>query len=148
MTLYSTGWGADATELERFIPNLEQPRVLLVEDEPSNAEYAMEALTMLHCVVELVPDGGQAVSRTLDEQFDLVLMDSRIPAFCGAEAIRQIRRAELEDKRRATPIVMVTAGVMKNEISDYLQAGANDVLAKPYSLLSLARTVRKWAAPH
>lgn len=148
MTLYSTGWGTDAMELERFIPDLVRPRVLLVEDDPANAEYAIEALTMLHCEVELVPDGGLAVSRTLDEEFDLVLMDSRIPSFCGAEAVRQIRRAEFEGSRRPTPIVMVTAGVMKSEISDYIRAGANDVLAKPYSLLALARTVRAWASPH
>lgn len=148
MTLYSTGWGADATDLERFIPDLVRPRILLVEDDPANAEYAVAALGMLHCEVQLVPDGGLAVSRALDEEFDLVLMDSRIPSFCGAEAVRQIRRAEFEGNRRPTPIVMVTAGVMKNEINDYIEAGANDVLAKPYSLLCLARTVRAWASSH
>lgn len=144
MTLYSTGWGADAIELQRVMPSIAQPRVLLVEDDASNGEYAVQALSVLRCIVEWVPNGEWAVTRALQEEFDLILMDSRIPNLCGAEAIRKIRQAEGEDSRKATPIVMVTAGVMKNEITEYIQAGADDVLAKPYSLMSLARTVRQW----
>lgn len=148
MTRYSTGWAVDAGELQGVINNLLHPRVLLVEDDLANAEYAIEALSMLHCTVELIQDGTVAVSRALEEEYDLILMDARIPDLCGAEAIRKIRQTEDEEGRRATPIVMVTAGVMRSEINEYLHAGADDVLAKPYSLLSLARTVKTWTCRH
>lgn len=118
--------------------------VLLVEDEESNANYALEALTLLNCRVRHACTGREAVDFARDERFDLILMDYRLPELNGLQAVHQIRLREACCAAPRAPVVMVTASVMCAEVDRYFSAGVNDVLVKPFSLSQLAGMVDRW----
>lgn len=118
--------------------------ILLVEDDDSNAAYALEALKLLNCHVHLARTGREAVDFTRDEHFDLILMDYLLPEINGLEAVHLIRLREAGCAAPRVPVVMVTASVMCAEVDRYFSAGVNDVLVKPFSLSQLAGVVDRW----
>lgn len=118
--------------------------ILLVEDDDSNAAYALEALKLLNCHVRLARTGRDAVDFARDGHFDLILMDYRLPGINGLQAVRLIRLRESCCAAPRVPVVMVTASVMCAEVDCYFSAGVNDVLAKPFSLTQLAGVVDRW----
>lgn len=144
MSTQAAAWSLEPGELRCTIPARKRPHVLLAEDRPDNAEYALQALQHLSCVVQLAATGTEAVSRAVSGHFDLILMDSHLPEITGCQAIRLIRLKEAISCDHATPIVMVTASLMQDEVTEYWHAGASDVLPKPFSLLQLARKVARW----
>lgn len=127
-------------------PSAQARHILLVEDDDSNAAYAVEALELLHCRVRLARTGREAVDYARDERFDLILMDYRLPELNGLQAVHQIRLREAGCEAPRVPVVMVTASVICTEVSRYFSAGVNDVLVKPFSLSQLARVVDRWCA--
>jgi CheY-like chemotaxis protein len=86
-------------------------RLLLVEDNPINAEVALEILRTAGYDVELVTTGVQAVESVKAGDYDLVLMDCQLPGIDGYEATRRIRDLESsgENAKRRVPIVALTA---------------------------------------
>lgn len=71
-----------------------------------------------------------------DERFDLVIMDISMPVMSGLDAIRAIRADP--SQRGRVPILALTAHAAVQDREQCLQAGANDYLAKPVDLQSLA----------
>lgn len=119
-------------------------KVLLVEDEDSNANYAQEALELLNCCTRRACTGREAVEFARDERFDLILMDYRLPEINGLQAVHLIRLHEARRTAPRVPVIMVTASVMRAEVDRYFSAGANDVLVKPFSLSQLAGVLDRW----
>ena len=141
----TSGWGPLRAER----PMRPQPppagrNILLVEDDDSNAAYAMEALQLLNCHVRLACTGRDAVDFARDEHFDLILMDYRLPEINGLHAVHLIRLREAGCAAPRVPVVMVTASVMCAEVDRYFSAGVNDVLVKPFSVSQLAAVVDRW----
>ena len=110
-------------------PQAYSGRVLVVEDNPVNQKVAQKFLERLGCVVRVVGDGKEAVDISARERFDLILMDMQMPVMDGIEATRAIRAAETDGTR--TPIVALTANVLASQFQSCLDAGMDDVLAKP-----------------
>ena len=81
-----------------------KPRILLAEDNPSNQTLVKILLTRIGCEVSTVSDGRGAVEKVDSEDFDVILMDMRMPNMTGDEAIDVIR-----GKGCQTPIVALTA---------------------------------------
>ncbi len=80
--------------------------------------------------VAVVANGLLAVEKVQQENYDLILMDIQMPEMDGVEATRRIR--QLNDVCKATtPIVAVTANLLKGDSERYLAAGMNDYIAKP-----------------
>jgi CheY-like chemotaxis protein len=123
-------------------------RVLLAEDNDSNAMLADAALRHFRCDVRLVTDGAAAVALAAAESFDLIFMDYHMPVLDGLHATQQIRRLEAEQRRQRTPIVAITASAMPSERQQCLAAGMDDVLVKPFVLNELERMLRRWAGRH
>jgi two-component system sensor histidine kinase/response regulator len=120
-------------------------RVLLVEDEPMNAQLAAEVLRdLLNCQVTLADDGLQALHEAAQGVFDLILMDVRLPAMDGLETTRRIARIERSLGRRHTPVVAVTGSVMPQEVQQCFEAGVDAVLAKPYRIADFEGVVLRW----
>lgn len=104
-------------------------RILLVEDEPSNAEIAFTILTHAGHDVTIAVNGQIALDLLARQAIDLVLMDVLMPAMDGLAATRAIRR----DPALATlPIVGVTAVIDPTMGQTLLAAGMCAVLTKPY----------------
>lgn len=119
-------------------------RVLLAEDDATNACLAHEVLAEMGCVVTVVSDGAAALQAAFSLSFDIILMDIRMPVLDGLVATQGILAFERRQRRRHTPIVAVTAGAMRCEKQLCLDAGVDEILTKPYSIEELRRTVALW----
>ena len=105
-------------------------RILLAEDNPVNRQLIFEILEKHGHSVEVVSEGGQALSALQSAHFDLVLMDIQMPVMDGFEATAAIRKIE---KKTGThiPIVALTAHVMRGDRERCLAAGMDSYLSKP-----------------
>lgn len=126
-------------------------RVLLAEDNPTNQLVVKGVLAQAgYYDVTVVDDGEQAVAavvRSADE-FDIVLMDCRMPRMDGYEATRQLRRGGF-----LGPIIALTANASPDERERCLAVGMDDYLTKPLDGALLVQVLAKWsrgtaAAPH
>jgi|GEM_PF-294771 len=122
-----------------------QPRlngaVLLVEDNRINQRLAQELLEVMGVTVSVADNGLQAVEKTADMHFDLVLMDIQMPVMDGYEAAEIIRRQyALED----LPIIAMTANAMFRDRERCLAAGMNDHIVKPVDLAILYSILARW----
>ncbi len=108
-------------------------RLLLVEDNPINAEVALEILRTAGYDVELVTTGVQAVESVKAGDYDLVLMDCQLPGIDGYEATRRIRDLESSDEnaKRRVPIVALTASAALEDLARASGAGMDDHISKP-----------------
>ncbi len=122
-------------------PTFPGVRVLLAEDNVVNQIVAARFLERLGCVVEIATDGRQVMERWGPGQYDLVLMDCQMPYMDGLEAARAIRARESSAAR--TPIVALTANAMPEDHRRCLDAGMDDYLAKPVSMLALREALAR-----
>lgn len=123
------------------------PRVLLVEDDPTNQLITTAMLGRRGCEVVVADDGRTALQRLASERFDLVLMDWQMPDLDGLETTRRIRAGEAGAHAAALPIVAVTANAFIEDRAACLAAGMDDFVSKPLSLELLLDTVDRWLAP-
>ncbi len=113
-------------------------RIVLVEDNEKNMKLARDLLAYNgHTVFEAVT-GEAAVTMTIKEIPDLVLMDIQLPGIDGIEALRQIRA---DGKATRIPIVALTASVMTNDRERFDKAGFDGFIAKPIDIKSFAKDV-------
>lgn len=122
-------------------------RVLFVEDDPdiqTVARIALEAVggfTVLGC-----GSGAEALERVEAFAPDLILLDVMMPGMDGLETLRSLR---LLPGAAAVPVVFMTAKVQAQEVSGYREAGAVDVIAKPFDPMTLPARVRSiWRRLH
>ncbi len=120
-------------------------RILLAEDNPINQEVAVGLLEQEGHLVDVVPDGAEAVEAAANADYDLVLMDMRMPGMDGLEATRQIRA--LKGPRGQVPIIAMTANALTADIERCLAAGMDDHVAKPVTPEALFTAIARRAAP-
>ena len=106
-------------------------RVLVADDEVLNRNIAGGFLTRAGHDVVCVDDGAAAVARAANDDFDVILMDVRMPGVNGMEATRRIR--DLPGARGRVRIVGVTAQAFEEQIALCRQAGMDDHLSKPFN---------------
>jgi len=107
--------------------------VLVVDDDSVSREVTTTILKRLGCRVDSVSDGNLAVPRALSGQYDIVLMDCRMPGMDGLQASREIRRLEAGSGRHVQ-IVAITAHCLDEDRQQCLRAGMDDHLSKPAGL--------------
>ncbi|TVR07479.1 MAG: PAS domain-containing sensor histidine kinase [Salinarimonadaceae bacterium] len=119
-------------------------RVLLAEDNEINALLAIKALERLGAVVDWAKDGHEAFSLAeasfsgLRPDYDIVLMDIRMPGLDGLEATRRVRRLEATLGRpQPRRIIALTANAQKEDEQAALSAGLDGFLAKPFDIKDL-----------
>jgi signal transduction histidine kinase/CheY-like chemotaxis protein len=116
-------------------------RILAAEDNPTNRLILSAILTPLGAELTLVCDGAKAVEAFAAGAFDLVLMDVQMPRMDGIEATAAIRRLEREAGLLPTPVIALTANVMRHQIAAYRAAGMDDHVAKPIGIADLVRAI-------
>lgn len=104
--------------------------VLVVDDNAINRSVIEAMLTPIGARFRMAESGAEAVRAAHEEQFDLILMDIRMPQMDGKEAIRRIREIP---QARGIPVITLTAGDDTEEEKSCLEAGANAHLTKPLS---------------
>lgn len=108
--------------------------VLLVEDDPAQADAAKEKLQNAGYEVIWAQDGINAIKIVKTKKPDIILLDVVLPGMDGHEVCRWLK---LNEDTKGIPVIMLT---VKKEISDKisgLQVGADDYLPKPYDDLEL-----------
>ena len=112
-------------------------RILLADDHPTNRKVVELMLQGGLAELTMVEDGRQAVDAFGQGVFDVVLMDMQMPVMDGLSAIAAIRRHELADGLRRTPVVMLTANALPEHVAEARAAGADLHLAKPFTAKAL-----------
>ena len=119
--------------------DLPRLRILAAEDNPTNQLIITAMLEPLGVYLHVVGDGVEAVEAFAAERFDLVLMDVQMPRMTGVDATRAIRALESERELPPTPVIALSANVMRHQIDEYLAAGMNGLVAKPIEMHELLR---------
>ncbi len=114
-------------------------KILVVEDDSVNQKTILAILKKVGLQVDIANDGGEAVQKVTDEQFDLILMDMHMPNMNGYEATKALRKNGL-----TIPVIALTASVMKNDADKCIAAGCDHYLAKPIDRNKLFTTLGKY----
>ena len=125
---------------------LQGRRVLLVEDQPLNAEIASRILTKQRMSVDLAENGKLALekfSAAPAYYYDAILMDIRMPVMDGHAATKAIRGL-YKDDARSVPIIAMTADAFDGDVKASLNSGMNAHLNKPISPEKLYETLAKF----
>lgn len=113
-------------------------KILIAEDNDSNytlVQHILNNYNLTH-----VQNGVEAVNKVREEEFDLILMDMKMPVMGGLEATRKIR--EFNQK---IPIIALTANAFDSDRVSALDAGCNEFLAKPIKKSQLLELFsKKW----
>ncbi len=115
--------------------------ILVVEDNGLNQRIIRSILESMGHEMVFADNGEDAVDHVKRSDFDLILMDVRMPVMSGLEATEIIRG--LPGFKRAIPIIALTADVMADNQQAYLDSGMNDCVGKPIDRGELAEAINK-----
>jgi CheY-like chemotaxis protein len=116
-------------------------RVLVAEDNPVNQKLAVTLLERWGHQVEVVGHGADAVARSGEQTYDVILMDLQMPTMGGLEATQRIRARETQSKQHQ-PIIAMTANAMPDDHQRCLDAGMDDYISKPLQPAKLRARLR------
>ncbi len=116
-----------------------KPRILCVDDEPSNMNILEAILVPRRYEVLLAESGTEALEIMRKEKVDIVLLDVIMQGMNGYDVCKHIK----EDERcRNIPVVMVTALSAKEERIKSIEAGAEDFISKPFDHTELLTRIK------
>ncbi|MFY8015707.1 MAG: ATP-binding protein, partial [Limnohabitans sp.] len=118
--------------------------VLVVEDTPMNQQLAKWTLEKLGCTVDIAENGDIALQKIRAKTYDLILMDLQMPGMDGLTATYEIRRIEITEALKMTPIVAMTAHVLDEDRVLTQKAGMQDFLIKPVSADEFQRVLKRF----
>ena len=119
---------------------LKPMRILVAEDNPSNQRVLVEMLKRLGYRADAVADGREVVQALERQDYDLVLMDIKMPEMDGITATQVIRKLRPENGPK---IVAITAFALEGDREKCLEAGMDDYIAKPVQMRDLAEVLKK-----
>jgi signal transduction histidine kinase len=111
-------------------------KVLVAEDNPINKFLIIKILKDWQIEADVVENGQDAIDKLRENDYDIILMDTYMPVMNGLDAIRRIREGYAVGKE-AIPIITFSAAVMEHDKRTAMEAGANDVVSKPFELEAL-----------
>ena len=130
--------------------NMNEVEVLLVEDNPSDAELTVRALKKRNLANRLfhVKDGAEAIdflfaqgtfaSRRVENGPKVVLLDLKLPKVDGIEVLRRIKS---DDRTKIIPVVVMTSSREDRDLVDCYNLGVNGYVVKPVEFEDFARAV-------
>jgi len=112
-------------------------RILLVEDEKKVARFIQQGLEEEHHTVDVAHDGESGLAMAGAQHYDVIILDVMLPGKSGIDVTRELRT-----RKRATPILMLTAKTATEDKVAGLDSGADDYLTKPFAFAELLARVR------
>lgn len=112
-------------------------RILVVEDESRIASFISKGLAETGFNPLVCHRGDEALQRAQTEEFDAIVLDIMLPGRDGLSVLRQLR-----EQRNAVPVILLTARDGLSERVEGLNLGADDYLAKPFSMDELVARLR------
>ena len=117
-----------------------QARILIVDDNEMNLQVESRLLDGMEMTVDLARSGEAALSMTLKNRYDVILLDHLMPGMDGIECFREIRR-QLGGLCTDVPIIVLTANAGGENTELYEATGFNGQLTKPVSGMQLEETL-------
>lgn len=117
-------------------------RILVVDDGESNRELVALLLKRSGAIVDQAENGQVALDRCAQHSYDVVLMDMQMPVMDGLTATRKLR-----ERGDMTPVVALTANVMRDDEKQCEEAGCTGFLAKPINSRRLFATLQQLLPP-
>ncbi|MDX9962804.1 response regulator transcription factor [Desulfobacter postgatei] len=111
--------------------------ILIVDDDTGLLDQLKTALKRKNYGVDIAENGEQALDKIFDVSYDLVLLDIMLPRMDGLSVLKEVRKAGMD-----MPILMLTA---RSDVQDKVKGldhGADDYLAKPFSMAELMARIR------
>lgn len=108
-------------------------RILLAEDEENIADFVCRGLECFGFNVDRTGRGDEAWEKLRENDYDLALLDIRMPGMTGLEVCRRLR----QERDFAMPVLMLTALDTTDDIVLGLQVGADDYMVKPFKFTEL-----------
>ncbi|MDA0708963.1 MAG: HDOD domain-containing protein [bacterium] len=125
----------------RQSPKRRKNKILVAEDSAATRIAISNMLKRMGYDVVIAFNGQEAVALAQREKPDLILLDVLMPVMDGIDALREIRgNSEL----RTTPIVMLTSVTDVRMVTEAIEAGANDYIAKPFQVSLLLERVERY----
>jgi DNA-binding response OmpR family regulator len=115
-------------------------KILIAEDDKDIRDLVVLTLQFNGFDVDAAEDGAMAVEKAAKAQYDIILMDVRMPRMTGYEACRRLKEI---DSTKDIPIVFLSAKGQEAEIQTGIDAGAADYILKPFSPDALVNTINK-----
>jgi two-component system, response regulator len=116
--------------------------ILLVEDNPNDAELTQRALRKTEIAARLVVarDGAEAIDRLLNDGLRprVIFLDLKLPKIDGIEVLRRIRA---DDRTKGIPVVVLTSSQEERDINESYKLGVNSYVVKPVEFDKFYRTV-------
>lgn len=112
-------------------------KILIVEDEEAIRAGLSDVLVYHGYEVDYAEDGNQGLKKGLSGRYDLILLDVMMPGLNGFDVCQQIR-----ERDRDQPIIMLTAKTSDEDIIQGLTLGADDYVAKPFSVTQLVLRIQ------
>ena len=129
----------------------EKVDILLVEDDPADAELTMRALRKGNLAnhITWLKDGAEALEFIFrsgayagrpDQNPRLILLDLKLPKVDGIEVLKQIKT---DERTRVIPVVMVTSSAEGRDVTESYKLGVNSYVVKPVDFEQFSETVAK-----
>ena len=111
--------------------------ILIVEDEEAIRTGLVDVLVFHGFTTDAAADGNTGLEKALTGKYDLILLDVMLPGMDGFTVCEHIRKEDREQ-----PIIMLTAKTSDEDIIQGLQLGADDYVAKPFSVAQLVLRIQ------
>ncbi len=111
-------------------------KILVVEDDRTLGQFVRRGLEEQRINVDLVADGPQGLERASHGEYDVIVLDLRLPGLSGVEVLRTLR-----DRGVGTPVLVLTAQDAVDSKVQAFRTGADDYVTKPFSFEELLARV-------
>ena len=123
--------------IENISVNLPKLKILVAEDIDSN--YQLMKIILKEHEVKRVINGEYAITEALNNNYDFILMDMKMPVLDGIEATKSIRKFN-----NTIPIIAVTANAFDSDRSEAIKSGCNDFITKPLKKHDVINILNKY----
>lgn len=116
-------------------------RILVVEDDKNFGRVLTGALRDSGYDVDLATDGVEGVVKSIDERYDFILLDIRMPKLDGINALRIIKKLD-----PGVPAMTYSGNAGSGEMAESVKAGAIRCLTKPFEISRLSADINRYGA--
>lgn len=139
LTARSPGLGETLRDSAVF--NFDGAVTMVIDDSEFARELTVQALAGFGLKVRYsLGSAAEAISTLGEVPVDLILVDADMPGMSGYEFVRWLRRSKLEPNA-FTPVIMTAAHVRRSKVSETRDCGANFLITKPFSSLTLLERI-------
>ena len=121
---------------------MKNARILLVEDDVLNQEVMGAMLRILGYHTDIATDGAEALQALSSNNYQLILMDCKMPVMDGFEAVNTIRNSA--EAWRHIPVIAITANALSGERERCMNAGMDEYLSKPVKMEDLGKMLERF----